>query len=88
MRFYVEEITILKDGTSPVAITEKNNELEAKSYFHQAMASAIINDNVSSIHVEVKNEFGGIIDSTTWRRPVSSTQIKEETESDVLPSES
>lgn len=88
MRFYVEEITVLNDGTSPVAIYEKGSELEAKSYFHQAMASAIINDNVSSIHVEVKNEFGGISDRNTWIRPVSSTQNKEETESDVLLSES
>ena len=33
MRFYVEEITVLNDGTSPVAIYEKGSELEAKSYF-------------------------------------------------------
>ena len=65
-RFYVEEITILKDGTSPITITEKASEEEARATFHQAMASAIINPNVASIHVEVKNEFGGVYESGIW----------------------
>ena len=30
MKFYLEEITVLKDGTSPIAITEKHSENEAR----------------------------------------------------------
>ena len=67
MKFYLEEITVLKDGTSPIAITEKASENEARASFHQAMASAIINPNVSSIHVEAKNDVGGIYESATWK---------------------
>ena len=70
MKFYVEEITVLKDGTSPIAITEKPTENEARASFHQAMASAIINSNVASIHVEAKNSVGGIYESGTWVAPV------------------
>ena len=47
MKFYIEEIAVLKDGTSPIAITEKPSENEARASFHQAMASAIINPNVT-----------------------------------------
>ena len=70
MKFYVEEITVLKDGTSPISITEKTTEQEARAGFHQAMASAIINSNVASIHVEAKNEGGGIYENGTWIAPV------------------
>lgn len=66
MKYYVEEITVLKDGTSPIAITEKASEKDAISSFHQAMASAIINPDVASIHVEAKNSVGGIYESKTW----------------------
>ena len=71
MKFYLEEITVLKDGTSPIAITEKPSENEARASFHQAMASAIINPNVSSIHVEAKNEVGGIYESGTWTNTIT-----------------
>ena len=77
MKFYVEEITVLKDGTSPIAITEKTTEQEARAGFHQAMASAIINPNVASIHVEAKNEIGGIYENGTWIAPVETEQIME-----------
>lgn len=70
MKFYVEEITVLKDGTSAHAITEKANENDARAAFHQAMASALINPNVVSIHVEAKNSVGGIYESSTWSAPV------------------
>lgn len=66
MRYFVEEITILKDGSDPIAIFEKQTEQEARAAYHQAMASAIINPNVKSIHVEAKNEVGGIYESGTW----------------------
>ena len=70
MKFYVEEITVLKDGASPIAITEKPSENEARASFHQAMASAMINENVASIHAEAKNSVGGIYESATWTAPV------------------
>ena len=73
MKFYIEEITVLKDGTSPIAIKEKPSENEARASFHQAMASAIINPNVTSIHVEAKNSVGGIYESETWIAPVEPT---------------
>ena len=70
MKFYVEEITVLKDGASPIAITEKPSENEARASFHQIMASAMINENVASIHAEAKNSVGGIYESATWTAPV------------------
>ena len=80
MKFYVEEITVLKDGTSPISITEKATEQEARAGFHQAMASAIINSNVASIHVEAKNEIGGIYENGTWIAPVAPIVPEDETE--------
>ena len=79
MKFYIEEITVLKDGTSPIAITEKPSENEARASFHQAMASAIINPNVASIHAEAKNSVGGIYESGTWIAPVEPTPEPEPT---------
>ena len=76
MKFYVEEITTLKDGTSPIAITEKPSENEARASFHQTMASAIINEDVVSIHVEAKNNLGGIYENATWVRPVESVEAE------------
>ena len=70
MKFYTEEITVMVDGTSAVAITEKATDVEARSSFHQIMASAMINENVASVHAEAKNSVGGIYESATWTRPV------------------
>ena len=70
MKFYTEEITVMVDGTSAVAITEKATDIEARSSFHQIMASAMINENVASIHAEAKNNVGGIYESGTWLAPV------------------
>ena len=78
MKFYVEEITVLKDGTSPIAITENESENEARASYHQAMASAIINPNVISIHCEAKNSVGGIYENGTWIAPIE-TPIEETT---------
>ena len=77
MKFYVEEITVLKDGASPIAITEKPSENEARASFHQIMASAMINENVASIHAEAKNSVGGIYESATWTRPVPEPPVPE-----------
>ena len=84
MKFYVEEITVLKDGTSPLAITEKASETEARAGFHQAMASAIINSNVASIHVEAKNEVGGIYENGTWIAPVVPEVVPEVVETEQV----
>lgn len=54
MKYFVEEITVMKDGSAPAAIYEKNSEREARSAFHQAMSSALINENVVSIHAQAK----------------------------------
>ena len=70
MKFYTEEITVMVDGTSAVAITEKATDIEARSSFHQIMASAMINENVASIHAEAKNSVGGIYENATWTAPV------------------
>lgn len=77
MKFFVEEIAVMKDGTSPIAITEKASENEARASFHQAMASAIINPDVESIHVEAKNNVGGIYESKTWVNHTESDEITE-----------
>ena len=77
MKYYVEEITVMKDGTSPIAITEKASENEARASFHQAMASAIINPDVESIHVEAKNNVGGIYESKTWVNQPESEDTKD-----------
>ena len=80
MKYYVEEITVMKDGTSPITITEKASENEARASFHQAMASAIINPDVESIHAEAKNNVGGIYESKTWVNQVNQTESDEITE--------
>ena len=77
MKFYTEEITVMVDGTSAVAITEKATDIEARSSFHQIMASAMINENVASIHAEAKNSVGGIYESATWTRPIEAVSIAE-----------
>ena len=84
MKFYVEEIAVLKDGTSPISITEKTTEQEARAGFHQAMASAIINSNVASIHVEAKNEVGGIYENGTWIAPVVPEVVPEVVETEQV----
>lgn len=72
MKFYTEEITVLKNGTTAAAINEKTSELEAVSAFHAAMASALVNQDVVSIHCEAKNNLGGVYKSDTWTTPVHS----------------
>ena len=42
MKYFVEEITVMKDGSAAVSIVEKATKQEARSGYHQAMASAII----------------------------------------------
>ena len=60
-KYFVEEMTVLKDGTYPVAITNKETKEEALSALHQTLASAYINGEVVTCHVEVKDELGNII---------------------------
>ena len=84
MKFYTEEITIMVDGTSAVAITEKATDIEARSSFHQIMASAMINENVASIHAEAKNSVGGIYESATWIAPVEPTPEPTDTTDEVV----
>ena len=58
MKFYYEEIAVLKDGTSAQALFEKPSEREAIAAASQAFASALINPNLVSIAVEAKNSEG------------------------------
>lgn len=91
MKFYTEEIAVMVDGTSAVAITEKATDIEARSSFHQIMASSMINENVSSVHAEAKNSVGGIYESATWTRPVpeppSPEPVPEEPVEEPVPAE-
>ena len=87
MKFYTEEITVMVDGTSAVAITEKATDIEARSSFHQIMASAMINENVASIHAEAKNSVGGIYESSTWTRPVPEPPAPEPPTPEPVPEE-
>ena len=92
MKFYTEEITVMVDGTSAVAITEKATDIEARSSFHQIMASAMINENVASIHAEAKNSVGGIYESATWTAPVAEPEpvpepVPEEPVEETVPAE-
>ena len=66
MKFYCEQITVMQDGTSAHALTEYPTENDALSAYHSALASAVINPNVKTIHAEAKNSAGGIYGKTTW----------------------
>lgn len=68
MKYFTEEITTLKNGSVASAITEKKSELEARSVFHQVMATALINEDVVSVHAEAKNSDGWVYNSETWTR--------------------
>ena len=48
------------------------------------MASAIINPNVASIHVEAKNSVGGIYESGTWVAPVVPEVVPEVVETEQV----
>lgn len=78
MKFYVEEITVLKDGTSAHAITEKESEQKALSDFHLTLAYAYLNDNIDTIHVEAKNSVGGVYKSETWVNPNKNVVLEKE----------
>lgn len=70
MKYYTEEIFVMNDGTSPISITERATELEARSAFHMTMATAYVNENVASVHAEAKNSVGGVYETATWVRQV------------------
>lgn len=76
MKYYVEQIAIGKDGVSAHAITEKNSKEEAISEFHSIMASAIVNPNVISIHVEAKNELGEFYKTDNFVRKVEEPVVE------------
>lgn len=66
MKYFTEEITVLKSGQVAVAINEKASEKEALSACYLALGSATANPDVVSIHVEAKNDVGGIYENKTW----------------------
>ena len=68
MKYYLEEITTLKDGKTAVSITEKESKDIAISTLHRAMASAIVNEDVVRIHVEAKDDKGFIFKVDNYAR--------------------
>lgn len=70
MKYFTEEITVSKNGEVASAIFERDSENSARSSFHSILASAYINDNIASIHVEAKNSVGGIYDTETYVAPI------------------
>lgn len=66
MNYFVEEITVMKDGSSAQAITYKESKEDAVSGYHAVMASAWINPAVATCHCEAKNSIGGIYANETY----------------------
>lgn len=65
MKYYVEEISVLKDGTSAHTITEKESKEKALSDFHLTLAYGYLNKDIETMHVEAKDAIGMIIGSET-----------------------
>lgn len=60
-KYFVIEIEVMKDGAVAKAISDGKARDEAISQFHQTLASAVINDNVKSVFVEVKDCYGNSV---------------------------
>ncbi len=59
--YYVLESSILKDDTNPIAVSTKDNLETAKMSFHQILASALANDNVTSVLAMIFDEAGNTV---------------------------
>lgn len=60
MQYFVLEVTTA-NGATAKAITEKATEKEAMMLYHQIMASALANDNVTYALCMVINEEGYVV---------------------------
>ncbi|MBO7667766.1 MAG: hypothetical protein J6T26_04820 [Firmicutes bacterium] len=65
--FYVIEITIVS-GTAAKAVWDKESLEAAKMQFHQTLASAMANPNVSSCLCMVIDGRGAVINCEYWER--------------------
>lgn len=74
MKYFVEQITVMKDGTTANSITEAATERDAISQFHMIMASGVINDNISTLYACAKNNVGGRYEEKTY---VNNTPVVE-----------
>ena len=84
MKFFVEEITTLKNGDVAAAITQKNTEEEAISAFHQVMASAIINPDVEAVFARAINNVGGEYGRDYWKDTVVPEVVEETLEESTV----
>ena len=84
MKFFVEEITTLKNGDVAAAITQKNTEEEAISAIHQVMASAIINPDVESVFARAINNVGGEYGRDYWKATVVPDVVEETLEESTV----
>lgn len=73
-KYYVIEITKYNDGTADAyGVYAKDNQTDALQVFHQKMASAMKATNYAFELVHVINEYGVVIKSETFERPVTHT---------------
>lgn len=66
MKYFMVEVTTMKDGSTIQAIWEKPSEAEAYSSMCQMMASATINTNVQIAYAEVRNNMGAKLHELFW----------------------
>lgn len=70
MKYYVLQATREKEQeTDAIAVTQKDNEKEARMLFHQILASAYANENLEFLMAQITNEWNGIVDSEEWHEP-------------------
>ena len=68
MKFYLIEISNLKDGTEPKAVWAKDNYDTAQMQYHQTLASAMANQNVVSCLCQIIDGKGKVYMSQFWER--------------------
>ena len=70
MKYYVLQATREKEQEiDAIAVTQKDNEKEARMLFHQILASAYANENLEFLMAQITNEWNGIVDSEEWHEP-------------------
>ena len=70
MKYYVLQATREREQEiDAIAVTQKDNEKEARMLFHQILASAYANENLEFLMAQITNEWGGVVDSEEWHEP-------------------
>lgn len=71
-KYYVVEITKYVDGTKDAyGVYAQNSEADALKVFHQKLAGAIANTNYAFELCHIINEYGVVVKSETFERPVT-----------------